>query len=325
MNTHTLTGSSPTLDWLAADHLAGRPHRPLRLLALAMAVSTLGCLAGLLVDHRELVGLDVWDKPLKFSISVLIYAVTWSWLIDRLRRFRRLAWWAGTIAAAGLAGEMVIIIGQTVRGQTSHFNTTTPLNAALWNAMAMMIAAVWIASLVVCVLLFGNPSPDRARTWAIRSGAVLSVIGMILGVLMTIPSAAQRASGSDIVGAHTVGLPDGGPGLPILGWSTVGGDLRIPHFVGMHALQALPLFLIALELLSPRVPRLADERTRLGLVRVFSVSYLALVALILGQALRGQSVVHPDQWTLLAGLLLVAGALSGGLAVLTRKPSLIGQ
>jgi len=315
----TLAAASPTLGWLSGAQAIGAPHRPLRLLAWLMTASTVACLVGTIVDDRSLLGLNIWDKPLKFSISVLIYAVTWSWLIDRLQRFRRVAWWAGTVATLGLLGEMVVIIGQTLRGQTSHFNVATPLNATLWSAMAAMIAAVWVASLVVCALLFRSPSPDPARVWAIRGGALLSVVGMALGMLMTLPTTAQLASEPmDVVGAHTVGPADGGPGLPVLGWSTVGGDLRIPHFVGMHALQALPILLIVLELLARRVAVLTDPTVRRRLVQIFGAAYAALIGLVVWQALRGQSVVNPDAWTVLAGTGLVVGAVGSAVLALRR-------
>src|SRR4051794_38801582 len=203
-------------------------HRPLLVLAAAMAVSTLLCLIGMIVDHRTITGLPLWDKPFKFSLSILIYSVTWSWLIGQLRVARRLAWWAGTISAVGLAIEMVIVLGQAARDTTSHFNVSTPFDAALWSAMGTTIAFVWSATLIVSILLFANPGPDLARNLAIRYGATIAMIGMSLGFLMTIPTAAQTESHGGILGAHTVGLADGGPGLPILGWSTVGGDLRIP-------------------------------------------------------------------------------------------------
>jgi hypothetical protein len=303
-----------------------RAHRPLFVLAVATAITAAVAAIGLFVDGRMITGLPLWDKPLKFAISVGIYALTFGWLFGQLRRGRRIAWWAGTAAAVFLGVEMVIVVGQALRYTTSHFNVSTPFDAALWSVMGSSIAVVWVATLVIAVVLFANPGPDPARNLAIRAGAVISLIGMALGFLMTIPSAAQMHANDGIVGAHTVGLADGGPGIPLLGWSTVGGDLRIPHFVGMHALQLLPLLLIVLEVLSRRHPALRDDAVRTRLMGLAAIGYAALVAVLTWQALRGQSIVHPDGLTLLAlaGVVLLVGIPATALlrrSTSARRPS----
>ena len=308
----------------AAEHRSAtrysgvRAHRPLFALAVAMAATAVVAVIGMVVDDRMITGLPLWDKPLKFAISVGIYALTFGWLIGQLQRGRRLAWWAGTIAAILLALEMIIVVGQALRYTTSHFNVGTPFDAALFSIMGTSIAVVWVATLVIAVLLFASPGPDPARNLAIRAGAVISLVGMALGFLMTIPSAAQIQADDGIVGAHTVGLADGGPGLPLLGWSTVGGDLRIPHFVGMHALQLLPLLLIVLEVLSRRFVTLRDDAVRTRLMGLAAIGYAALVAVLTWQALRGQSIVHPDGLTLLALGAVVAVVAIPAVAVLRR-------
>jgi hypothetical protein len=303
-------------------------HRPLMTLAAAMTALIVAGVVGMVADERVLTGLPIWDKPTKFAISVLIYAVTWAWLIAVVRdalpgRPSRLGHRAGTVAAVMLGVEMVIIVTQVVRGETSHFNTTTPLNAALWSVMGLSIAVVWVATLSVTAQLFRVRGLDPARARAIRAGAVLAVVGMALGFLMTSPTAAQMAGDTGIVGAHTVGLADGGPGLPLLGWSTVGGDLRIPHFVGMHALQAIPLVLVALELLAVRVAVLRSPEVRRGLVGVAAAGFAAVLALLTWQALRGQSVVAPDALTVSVFGLIVAGTAAGSVRALRHAPRLV--
>ena len=148
-----------------------RWHRPLLVLAAASVLLAVACGIGILVDPREVLGVNLWEKPLKFAISIAVYAVTWSWLIGQLTRLRRVAWWAGTAATVLLVIEMVIIVGLAAAGGTSHFNVSTPFNTAMWAIMAFSISAVWAATFVVSVLLFRNRLGDRARTLAIRSGA----------------------------------------------------------------------------------------------------------------------------------------------------------
>jgi hypothetical protein len=81
---------------------------------------------------------------------------------------------------------------------------------------------------------------------------------------------------------------DGGPGVPVTGWSREHGDLRVAHFVGLHAIQVLALVAVGLR----RWHR--PEAVRVRAVLAAAASYAALFVLLLWEALRGQSVVAPD-------------------------------
>jgi hypothetical protein len=91
-----------------------------------------------------------------------------------------------------------------------------------------------------------------------------------------------------VAGAHTVGAPDGGPGLPGVGWNREHGDLRVAHFIGLHALQILPLVTLAMR------RRGWDGTRQVRMVWATAASHFGLYFLLLSQALRGQSIIRPD-------------------------------
>ncbi|MFE6162975.1 hypothetical protein ACFQ7F_29135 [Streptomyces sp. NPDC056486] len=287
-----------------------------------MAVLAVASGIGLVVDDRVLTGSRIWFKPFKFSVSFVAYGLSLAWMLSLLDRHRKAGWWAGTIVAVSSLVEMVLITGQVVRGKRSHFNHRTPFDEAVFNAMAVTVVILWLGTLLVAILLVRARIVDRASAWAMRCGIVIALAGAATGFLMTQPAPGQRRGSSPIVGAHSVGVPDGGPGMPLTGWSTTGGDLRIPHFVGMHALQLLPLLLMALTALAarPRFGRLADERVRLRLVLIASGAYAAAFALVTWQALRGQPLVHPDGATLTTAGLIIGVTVAGTYGVL-RTPT----
>lgn len=300
-------------------------HRPLVVFSASMAILAVISGVGLVVDDRVLVGSRIWFKPFKFSVSFIAYGLSLAWMLSLLGRGRRAGWWAGTVVAVSSLVEMLIITGQVVRGERSHFNRQTPFDDALFSAMAVTVVILWLGTLLIAVLLLRARIADRASAWAMRCGVVIALAGAAVGFLMTRPAPGQERGTSPIVGAHSVGVPDGGPSMPLTGWSTTGGDLRIPHFVGMHALQLLPLLLMVLTALAarPRFGLLADERVRLRLVLTASGSYAAAFALVTWQALRGQPLIHPDGATLTAaGLILGATAIStyGALRAPTARP-----
>jgi hypothetical protein len=295
-------------------------HRPLLLVAAATAPFVVVALAGMLLDGRVLVGAPIWFKPFKFAVSIVIYAVTWAWLYAYLPRNRAVRWSATAIAAM-LAIEYLVIIVQVVRGRQSHFNVATALDAVLWATMASSIVVLWVANLVVAGYLLRRKVGGPSLTCGVRAGAVISLFGAAIAFMMTRPTAAQRASFSDgtfagIIGGHSVGVADGGPIMPVTGWSTTGGDLRIAHFVGLHALQALPLVALLLALLAGRVALLRAEAVRTRLVLVASAGYAALTLVSLWQALRGQPLTSPDGLTVGVTALLVVLVVAAAVAVL---------
>ncbi|MCP2329441.1 hypothetical protein HDA40_007948 [Hamadaea flava] len=294
-----------------------RWHRPLLIVAFLMAGLSLVAAAGLVLDDRVLVGAPIWLKPLKFTISFAIYAGTLSWLLSVTRRAPRTTWAMGTIVAAGLVTEMALIFVQIgYRGRMLHFNQSTPLDTDFTIVMAFTIYALWGATLAIAILAMTQKLGGRAVTLALRLGLVITLIGLALGMLMVKPTAEQQSAidaGQHlaIVGGHSVGVPDGGPGLPFLTWSTTGGDLRIPHFIGIHALQLLPLLSILFVLRF-------GERVASRLVWVAASGYAGMLALLTWQALRAQPLLRPDAETLTALGFLLLATFGSGYAVTRR-------
>lgn len=291
-------------------------HRPLTLTALLCAAVLLVSVPGIFLDGRTVVGDPAWLKPTKFAVSIAVYNVTLAWLLSLLTKWRRTGWWLGTVTAAMVTGELVAITLQAVRGRASHFNASTAFDGAVYSLMAGMIVTVWVATFAIGAILLVQRLGERSVTVAVRASLAIALAGMAVAFFMTSPTAEQMVTMSeggspDMVGAHTVGLPDGGPGLPLVGWSTVAGDLRVAHFVGLHGLQVIILFAFLLIALADRYPRLADDGVRTRLVLVASGAYAGLFVLLTWQALRGQSVIAPDGLTLGAAALLAAATAAG--------------
>ena len=272
---------------------------PLTVVGLLMPVVAVASLVGIFVDPRVITGAPAWLKPFKFAVSSAIYSLTLAWIFTWLPNWPRMRRVVGWTTAIVFVLEVGIIDLQAWRGTTSHFNVATPFDRALFLVMGVAILLQTFLSVAVAAALWRQQFADRPLGWALRLGMVLTIAGAMTGPLMTRPTAAQLAQARagvpmTVAGAHSVGGEDGGPGLPVTGWSTEHGDMRVPHFVGLHALQALAI--VAVGLRRWRRPATA----RVAVMIAAAASYGAFFVLTLWMALRGQSVVAPDTTTAVA-------------------------
>ena len=289
--------------------------------AVGLAMLAMLAAAGiaLVVDPRDVLGAPAWLKPAKFAASIAVYTLTLAWVFAYLPEWTKTRHAVSWITAVTLVLEIIIIDVQAWRGAASHFNVATPLDGALFTIMGLAITVQTLAAAGVAVALWRQRFEDRAIGWALRLGMTLTIVGAMTGGLMTRPTpdqlnAARAGHRMTAAGAHTVGAADGGPGLPGTGWSVEHGDLRVAHFIGLHAIQLLPLGALVFA------RRGWQESRRVRTVWAIAASHVSLFALLLWQALRGQSVVAPDSATLGTLALWVAlTALSVGFAATRRR------
>jgi hypothetical protein len=289
--------------------------------AVVMLPVLAGALVGLALDPRVVAGAPAWLKPAKFAASIAIYTLTLAWIFTTIPEWTRTRRVVGWLTAVTMVIEIAIVGAQAGRGTTSHFNVSTVLDGVLFSIMGLAIVAQTFSTVAVAVALWRQRFEDVALGWALRLGMTITIVGALTGGLMTRPTEAQLTAARagermTVAGAHTVGAADGGPGLPGTGWSTRHGDLRVPHFVGLHAVQILPL----LTLLLAR--RRLDGSTRARLAIVAGTSYATLYTILLIQALRGVPLVAPDDATLAqlaAWAALTVAAAGAGL--LGRSPA----
>ena len=179
-------------------------------------------------DQRELLGVSVWNKPIKFFISVSIYFWTMGWLMEDLNQPKKVSRISLFIFLL-LAGELIIITFQAIRGELSHYNISSYFNSALFQLMGIMIFLNSVVAAWVLFLFTKVKNIPKGYLMGIQVGLIIFLIAGFEGFLM-----AGRLG-------HTIGASDGQEGIFFLGWAKAYGDLRVFHFLGMHSIQVLSL------------------------------------------------------------------------------------
>lgn len=224
------------------------------------------------IDGTQILGVNRWIKPAKFFISIAIFNWTIAIYFHFLKgheRFVKIASWAMILI---FFIEMSAIVGQAARGTTSHFNVSNGFDGAIFTIMGVAIA---LNTVLVGLLTY------RFFTTQIDLSPTV-LLGMRLGLLIFLLGSIEGGYMASQTG-HTVGAVDGGPGLQLANWSTIAGDLRVAHFLGLHSLQAMPLFALVVEWFNLRSGPI--------LTAGFAAIYFVMVGATFLQAVTGRPLL----------------------------------
>lgn len=234
------------------------------------------CLLGFVIlaviapfDSVQVLGINRWIKPMKFFVSTAIFVWTTAVFLYHLKDYKKSSFVISWGMVLIFLIEMSAVVLQAARGTTSHFNVKEPFDGILFAVMGLFIVCNTLLAAYLLLLCFiGKIDLPKSIVWGMRLGLILFLASSFEGGYMSMQM------------AHSVGVADGGAGLPVTNWSSKGGDLRVAHFFGLHAFQAVPFFAYTLEkykLKSPTVWTFA-----------FALTYLSIFTFLLIQALDGQ-------------------------------------
>lgn len=230
-------------------------------------IAAIVCLLLSLLSNNQFLGINVWIKPFKFYLSTLIFSYSMGWYLAYLKKPRTATIYAWVVILV-LLFENVYISIQAAKGELSHFNVSTAFYGSMFSLMGVAITIMTLWTAYIGVLFFVNKLPELPQSykWGIRFGILTFVVFAFEGGIMATNL------------AHTVGALDGGPGLPLVNWSTEFGDLRIAHFTGMHALQVFPI--VGFFIIRKVIIQL-----------IFMFAYIAVCFAIMFQALSGNPLI----------------------------------
>jgi hypothetical protein len=219
-----------------------------------------------LLDAREIMGVSVWEKPGKFFLSLAVHAFTVAWAMSLLPLHANSTRIASWIVFVSSWLELAYITIRAARGEASHFNTAAPIDALLYSLMGIGAVSITLASAVIGYALWRQ---RRSGLWQEAAG-----LGLMLGaVLATITAGYLSSQAGHWVGGDQTDAT----GLAFLNWSTTGGDLRVAHFIGLHASQVVPFAALA-----------SDRR----IVYCAAVLTTILTALTFAQAVAGMPLLR---------------------------------
>ncbi len=180
-------------------------------------------------DSFEISGVSRWLKPAKFYTTLCILVWTFAWLMHYLTNKKKVAIFTWFIIIT-MAVENGLILLQAVRKTTSHFNISHYFDGIVFMIMGIFIGIFTLTVVFILIAFFQQKKIDisYAYLWGIRCGLFIFLLASMEGGYMI------------SIMKHSIGGADGSPGLPLMNWSKQYGDLRIAHFLGIHALQLLP-------------------------------------------------------------------------------------
>ncbi len=231
------------------------------------------CIAAAGIDPRLLHGVSVWTKPAKFALSLAVYFATLMCFVRYLphgylktlggRLLVQVTAWCAVL-------EMLYITAQAALGEASHFNTGTPFHALMYSLMGLG------ATLLVLALAWMGWVIGRANR--LDNHLVLAVV---VGLFLTFVLGGGFGGYLGSMSQHWVGgVASDANGIVLFNWARDGGDLRVAHFWGMHAMQFIPLLALCL-------PAQLSNAWKLAGVMAGSAAYAAFATFTFYQALEG--------------------------------------